>query len=452
MEQSLFFEFLVAWLLWAFIWLERDLPIRKAIWAIREPFGWIRTFALISMMWAINAWIDINFHLWYFTISIFFIITIFILTSYIYSCFRENAIWITTELSSIMAYLIWVLVVIWSIKFAIIFTILITVVLSSKEYIEKIKESIHRDEFVHTLKFWVVALVILPILPDEKYSIAWLLNEFWITSASEWTNSILSMQFFNPYWVWFFVVAISTIWYIWYILSKFLSKDSSVILSSIVWWLVSSTAVTATMSEQSKNDSSNYNIYVVWTMLANTIMLIRVVIIVLIFNIDLKNIIIFPAYLMFLWLLLPTLYFYDKSRKNPIKKGVMQVEKKLESPFRIAPALKFGLFILFVKFISAIWIVYQNVWNQEVFYYILWLISGLADVDAITQTMASQSQEGLITWFLAVSTILVAVMSNNMVKWSIAIKFWDKAFWKRVLSSFIISIVLWIIGMISISI
>lgn len=43
-------------------------------------------------------------------------------------------------------------------------------------------------------------------------------------------------------------------------------------------------------------------------------------------------------------------------------------------------------------------------------------MSGLADVDAITQTMASNAKEGLIVASLAVSTILIAVMANNMVK------------------------------------
>lgn len=47
----------------------------------------------------------------------------------------------------------------------------------------------------------------------------------------------------------------------------------------------------------------------------------------------------------------------------------------------------------------------------------------MADVDAITQTMSSNAKDGLVAASLAVTTILIAVMSNNMVKGSIAIKF-----------------------------
>jgi uncharacterized membrane protein (DUF4010 family) len=50
--------------------------------------------------------------------------------------------------------------------------------LSSKNYFEKLKKNLSREELMHTLKFLVVSFVILPLLPDEKFSFATLLNEF----------------------------------------------------------------------------------------------------------------------------------------------------------------------------------------------------------------------------------------------------------------------------------
>jgi uncharacterized membrane protein (DUF4010 family) len=57
-----------------------------------------------------------------------------------------------------------------NIKFALIITIFLTIILSSKEYFEKIVKNIERQELINTLKFAVISFVILPLLPDNKYS------------------------------------------------------------------------------------------------------------------------------------------------------------------------------------------------------------------------------------------------------------------------------------------
>jgi uncharacterized membrane protein (DUF4010 family) len=57
-----------------------------------------------------------------------------------------------------------------------------------------------------------------------------------------------------------------------------------------------------------------------------------------------------------------------------------------------------------------------------------------------------------INWWvvakIAVSTIIFAIMSNNIVKWIIALKFWEKSFWRKIMLSFLFSIVTWIIGIV----
>lgn len=456
METNLLFLLLISWLLGAFIWLERDLPTKKKSllkWKEEiedDSFWWMRSFSIISILWTLTAWIDINYEIGYLMVSTLFLVTSFIIISYVYWVFKKSAIWITSEISWVVTFLIWALVVLVDLKFAIILTISIAIILSSKDFLDKFINSISRKELKYTLKFALIAFVILPLLPDDKFSFATMLNSIWLTSAMDIENAIWQMKFFNPYSVWFFVVAISAMWYVWYILSRILWKNSSVIISSIVWWLVSSTAVTATMSEQSKKDKTNYRLYIVWTLLANSIMLIRVIIIVLILNFSLLWTLFIPAFLIFLWLALSTLYFYYKSKTNVVKK-TLTLEWKVESPFRVMPAIKFWAFVLFLKFIAWIGVLYKDIWWEWIFYYAFWIISWFADVDAITQTMTVQSRDLLVTPAIAVSTILLAVISNNMVKWLIAFKFWEKEFWKKVMWSFLIAMVLWIIWIIYIS-
>jgi len=499
MDSNLILLILISWLLGGFIWLERDLPHKKQVivdsdkdkdkdkdidkdkdkdkdidkdnsfslsglfgcWKIRwvdieneidndNSFWWIRTYALISILWTLSMRFDKYYDTWYLVIVTLIIVSIFIIISHTYVVFKNKDVWITTEIAGVLVFFIWVSCVLVDITFPIIFTILMSILLAAKNMSEKFISSISRQELENTIKFAVISFVILPLLPDEKFSFASLLNNLWISWAMDIKNNIFQMEFFNPYSVWFFVVAISAIWYIWYILSRFLWKNSSVVISSFVWGLVSSTAVTAAMSEQSLKDPENYRIYALWTLLANSVMLIRVIIIVLIINFALIWTIFLPAIMMFLGLFVFTIYFYFKSKDVNIGRN-LDLDWKIESPFSIKPAIKFWLFVLFLKFLAWIWVLYKDIWWESVFYYAFWIISWFADVDAITQTMTVQAKDMLVSSSIAVSTILLAVMSNNTVKWLIAYKFWDKVFWRYVLSAFAVSIVLWILWIIIIS-
>lgn len=441
MEFDFFVKILLSSILGWIIWLERDISHKNE----QEQFAWLRTFALISIFWTFSVFLDTYLKTnQLYSIWIFVIISILVISSYIYSSFKQNSIWITSELCALLTFFVWMLVWMNFSKIAIIFAISIIIIISLKEKFGTFKAAISKEEFNHTLKFAVIAFVVLPLLPNMKFSIGNLLSFIWL-DLSSFKNPILEMAFFNPYSVWFFVVVMSAVWYIWYVLSKLFWKKSSVLLSSLIWWLVSSTAVTATMSEQSKKDPKNPYIYVLWVLSANSVMLIRVLWIVTILNIALVKDIWIPACLMLLSFFGVMVFSYQKSKSN-IDSAKISVEEKIESPFRIAPAIKFWLLILFIKFIAWIWLVYKDVFGWAYFYYVFWVISWFADVDAITQTMATQSKEWLLLSKIAVSTIILAVMSNNVVKASMSYKFWDKHFWKIVSVAFGISIVLWIAG------
>jgi len=90
---------------------------------------------------------------------------------------------------------------------AIILGILLAIVLSSRERIRHLFKRINRDELTTTLKFAVIAFIVLPLLPDQKYSLSQLIH-------IPGTGEIFNMPFFNPYSIWFFVVLMSAISYI----------------------------------------------------------------------------------------------------------------------------------------------------------------------------------------------------------------------------------------------
>jgi uncharacterized membrane protein (DUF4010 family) len=58
------------------------------------------------------------------------------------------------------------------VQIAIIMSIVLTFLLSSKGFVNKILEKVSREELNNTIKFAVISVVVLPLLPNEKFSIS----------------------------------------------------------------------------------------------------------------------------------------------------------------------------------------------------------------------------------------------------------------------------------------
>ena len=448
MNVDIILQLLLAMWLWALVWMERGINEKTKLLSKSSISFWdIRTFALLSLLWAMSTWLTMDSSNIFFIAGTLFIIWLFIIVYYSYSIYKEKQFGLTTELASIVTFFLWVFVMLGYVQIAIIMSIVLTFLLSSKGLIDKILEKISREELNNTIKFAVISIVVLPLLPNEKFSISDILTYIWYTNPLN--NSIVNLEFLNFYWIWFFVVLMSAISYAWYIMSKVIGEKWSILASWAIGWLVSSTAVAASMSESSKKDLKNTSMYVVSTLLASTIMFVRVIIIVLFFNINMLSSIIYPSLFMLSWMVLYMVYFYysSKDREALNNSNLSFEEKKYKSPFSIVPALKFASFVLFIKFIAWVWALYKDVW-WDYFFYILWVISWLADVDAISQTMAVDAVDWKVWAELAAITIIIAVISNNLVKGSIALKFWERKFWISVMMWFVVSMIMWIIGMV----
>lgn len=444
--QNLLFWLILSWVLWWMIGIDKDIGNHKSDKSARKSLDYnfwsVRSFSLIAILGSLMVYCDTIFATWYIFVLAWFLLTsVFVWIHYIHSVFANKDISPATEFVAILTYFIGVLVFLWLSQFAIIFAIILTFLISSKDTLEWLGKYISRDELRTTLKFAAIAFIILPLLPDQRFSLSDISN---FTFGRVIEHPLTTFAFFNPYSIWFFVVVMSGVSYLWYVLTKFLGSNSSIILSSALGWMVSSTATTASMTQKSKEDPKNINSYVIGTLLASCIMFVRVFAVVLFFSFPLFLSILMPWGIMFGIFLCATLYFYIKSKRETVKK--IETVENVRSPFRIAPALKFAGLVVIIKFISWVWIIYKDIWGEWFFYSALWIVSGLADVDAITQAMAVDSDRGLITFGVASSTILLAVMSNNLVKWSIAWRLGHSEFWTKVMLSFLLSIAGWIIA------
>ena len=151
---------------------------------------------------------------------------------------------------------------------AIIFAIFISLIISAKDTLHNLMQKISRDELNTTLKFAAIAFVILPLLPDVKYSFSTLFQSLGFAQAAQIQLPIWTMEFFNPYSTWFFVVVMSGISYIGYFMTRIFGDKSGIIASCVMGGMISSTAVTASMSEESKKHPHNSSLYTTGALLA----------------------------------------------------------------------------------------------------------------------------------------------------------------------------------------
>jgi len=195
------------------------------------------------------------------------------------------------------------------------------------------------------------------------------------------------------------------------------------------------------MTRKSTEHPEHANSYAVATLLASCIMFIRVIIVAAyLYVVILENIWI-PATVMFLGLVGMTVYYYVKTKNEKVTVLMDEKEHEYESPFQLIPALQFAGLIVLIKFISQIGVIYQNIIPLEVSSYFIGLFSGLADVDGVNYIYSTAAKSGEVSLLIATTTILIAVMSNNTVKASIAYRFGERNYGRKVLTGFGVSII-----------
>jgi uncharacterized membrane protein (DUF4010 family) len=273
--------------------------------------------------------------------------------------------------------------------------------LAFKDPLHEFTYKLPKEEFYDSLKFAIIAIVILPVLYDQ------------------FNHDYGPLGAFNPYQVWLIVVILTGISFIGYFLVKWFGADLGLSLTGIVGGLASSTAVVTSMAMRARENKELEYPAMVAATLANTVMLLRVLFLVSIFFAGLLPFIYLPIGIMGVVSVLVASYFYLKGRGDA-RGGTVQ----LKTPFNIVPALIFAAFIAIVLFISKAALVYLGSYGL----FLTSAIAGLADVDAITVSASGLAANSLATTTVAVAAIMIAVFVNLGVHSAYAFYFGTKKF------------------------
>lgn len=253
-------------------------------------------------------------------------------------------------------------------------------------------------------RFALIALAILPLLPDESFG-----------PYGAW----------NPRQLWLVVVFVSGFSFLGYAASKRFGASRGTLVMAATGAMVSSTAVTATLAMRVRDGEESEAMALAGIGAASAVMLIRAIIL---------TIVLAPAAMpAFGWIAAPAalvsggaMLWALRSRREA-RAADRPVE--IKNPFRLAPAIGLMLLVM-VLTVAARWMM-ALVGERGLALVIA--LSGLADVDSAIITVGSLPQ-GLLEGKLATIVIIAPVLANTLFKGTVALAIagWGKG-WKLAL-------------------
>ena len=267
-------------------------------------------------------------------------------------------------------------------------------VLALKDWLHRLAQRIESRDVEATLKFAIVTLIILPLVPNEQFGPA-------------------PLDVLNPYQIWLMVVLISAVNFASYILVKVVGPEHGFGVTGLLGGLVSSTAVSLGFAQRSRKQPEHSPALALGILLAWTVMFVRILVIVAIVNLALARQLL-PV--MGGLALASLVLCYGLWRRRVRSPGTADV-KAGENPFELWRAIQFGLAFGVVIFAARA----AEVYLGETGLYLAGAVAGLTDVDAISLSMANLARADSTSLGAAAATVVIATGANTLVKTGMAL-------------------------------
>lgn len=402
MAFSDLYPFLISILIGALIGTERE---RDLLEKKKRGVAGLRTFILITLLGTLSAAMVAEYG-GAFMIVAFASFALMLAVGYAASATNLGRLDFTSEVAAAIAFILGALCYDpGTVMLAIALAILGTVILAIKKTAHRYVEIIRDEELLDTLKMGLVALVILPLLPN---------------------TTIDPFVVLNPRNIWMMVVLVSLIGYVGYVMIRIFGTDKGLSITGALGGLVSSTAVATTMAAEARAHREVIPSAVFATTIASCTMFPRILLEVFVVNRGLFFPLLIPMACMTVAGVALALLLYRK-------RETIEAPVNLTDPFRLSPALKFGAFFAFVLLVSKV----ASIYFGDAGTYAASLVAGLADVDAITLSLATLARTPAMAEEVAVAAITLAAMTNTLVKLAIAFFLGTREFGSQIALIFI---------------
>jgi uncharacterized membrane protein (DUF4010 family) len=387
-QVTLFYRFGSALLLGMLVGLQREYASKRGNDDRRELFAGTRTYALYALLGCTAALVSTLAASQLILPVVFVMVGAIIATAYRRSVDSGHP-GMTSEMAAFITLFAGALCFWGELRFAAALAVTTTVLLALKLHTRSLASRLTDEDVRATLTFAVLTLVILPVLPRHGFGPA-------------------PFDVLVPYKIWLMVVFISGISFSGYVMIKVVGPSRGVGLTGVLGGLASSTAVTLSFSERSRGADALAKPFALAILLAWTVMFMRVLVEVATINRPLLAQLSLPLGAAAAVSLVYCAYLYFSQKEDP-----SQDTEEFENPFELAPALGFGaLYMLILLLANA-----ARMYFGETGLYASSIAAGLADVDAITLSMAELSRSpGGLAQESAARAIVLAAAANTLVK------------------------------------
>jgi len=354
-----------------------------------QEMAGVRTFTLISIMGVVSAFLARDFSNPFILPVLGICITALLVIANVIKLkkLNETDVGQTTEVAALLMFAIGAYLVMGDRVVAVIVGGSMAILLYVKEHLHNFIEKLSEKDLAAIMTFAGISLVILPLLPDKTYG---------------------PLDVLNPRNIWLMVTLIVGISVIGYFIYKFVGKKVGIISNGILGGLISSTATTVSYARKTKDAESINKMAAFVITAASAVALVRVLVEVGVVIPEKLPEIALPliAVLVLMGLLCIGL-FYLISKNSEDEK---MAEPK--NPAQFKSALIFGL--LYGGILLAVAFTKQEFGNDAL--YIVAIISGLTDVDAITLSLSQLMKGGGLNTATGWRLILLASLSNLLFK------------------------------------
>jgi|SRR5690242_4204344 len=305
--------------------------------------------------------------------------------SYRHKLSASSAAGVTTEVSGLTIYVVGALVCRGYIWVSCALVIVSLLLLELKSALESLTKRVPAAEISTLAKFLLLAVVILPIVPNQAYT------EFDL----------------NPFTLVVAVVAVCGVSYASYVLEKLIQGRSGIFLSAVLGGAYSSTAATIALSKRCREDQRT-ELYAGSILAASGVMYARTLVLIALFNPTLAGAVAVPFILL---TLLGAGAGWWWSRQGPGGRATERAPVLPRNPLQLEAAVIFAVVLAVVLVLTEL--VGTHLGRSGT--YALGALLGVSDVTpfvlGLTQTAGKATPLGV-----AAASVVIATASNNVMK------------------------------------
>ncbi|RIJ42883.1 MgtC/SapB family protein [Pontibacter oryzae] len=346
----------------------------------------IRTFPLITLFGTISGLLAQHFGGWVVAMGIASMAGLVIVANLIKLRNPPFSPGLTTEAAALLMYAVGAYLVFGDKTVAVAIGATVAVLLHLKKKLHGFVKRIGEKDLKAIMQFVVISLVILPILPDETYG---------------------PYNVLNPHNIWLMVVLIVGIGLLGYFAYKVFGQKSGTLLGGILGGLISSTATTVSYARRTKDHNhTSTTLAALVIFIASAVSIVRIIVEVAVVAPGTIATVAPPLAAIFLLMLIlgSLMYFFKGDDQDQMPEQ--------GNPAQLKTALVFGAVYAAVMLATA----FAKDYLGSSGLFIVAVISGLTDVDAITLSTARLMNIGNLELLSGWRIILTAALSNLVFK------------------------------------